>query len=83
MESENELNPIDIKNHACYYFDHIMRVIHFNSRDILLNEKKAIYGTTYITYKTFMGSIPLRIRLDEIDGFIKIYDEIRYLALFS
>ena len=39
MESENELNPIDIKNHACYYFDHIMRVIHFNSRDILLNKK--------------------------------------------
>ena len=30
-----------------------------------------------------MGSIPLRIRFDEIDGFIKIYDGIRYLVLFS
>ena len=30
-----------------------------------------------------MGSIPLRIRFDEIDGFIKICDGIRYLVLFS
>ena len=37
-----------------------------------------------ISYKTtFMGSIPLRIRFDKIDGFIKIYDGIRYLVLFS
>ena len=36
-----------------------------------------------ISYKTFMGSISLRIRFDEIDGFIKIYDGIRYLVLYS
>ena len=30
-----------------------------------------------------MGSIPLCIRFDEIDGFIKIYDGTRYLVLFS
>ena len=30
-----------------------------------------------------MGSIPQHIRFDEIDGFIKIYDGIRYLVLFS
>ena len=30
-----------------------------------------------------MGSIPLRIRFDETDGFIKIDDGIRYLVLFS
>ena len=30
-----------------------------------------------------MGSKPLRIRFDEIDGFIKIYDGIRYLVLFG
>ena len=30
-----------------------------------------------------MGSIPLRIRFDEIDGLIKIYDGIRYLVLFG
>ena len=30
-----------------------------------------------------MGSISLRIGFHEIDGFIKIYDEIRYLVLFG
>ena len=30
-----------------------------------------------------MGSIPLRVRFDEIDGFIQIYDGLRYLVLFS
>ena len=43
-------------------------------------KKNLIYD---ISYKTFMGSIPLRIRFDKIDGFIKIYDGIRYLVLFD
>ena len=30
-----------------------------------------------------MGSTPLQIRFDEIDGFIKIYDGTRYLQMFS
>ena len=30
-----------------------------------------------------MGSKPLRIRFNEIDGCIKIYDGIRYLVLFG
>ena len=30
-----------------------------------------------------MGSIPLRIRYDKIDGFIKIYDGFRYLVIFG
>ena len=34
-----------------------------------------------ISYKTFMGSKPLHISFDEIDGFIKIHDGIRYLVL--
>ena len=29
-----------------------------------------------------MGAKPLRIRFDEIDGFITVYDGIRYLVLF-
>ena len=29
-----------------------------------------------------MGSKPLHIRFDEIDGFSKFYDGIRYLILF-
>ena len=30
-----------------------------------------------------MGTKPLRIRFSEIDGFIDIYDRIRYLLLFA
>ena len=30
-----------------------------------------------------MGTKPLRIRFDKIDGFIKIHDKIRYLVLFD
>ena len=36
-----------------------------------------------ISYKTFMGSKSLRISFGEIDGFIRIYDGIRYLVLFG
>ena len=39
MESKNELKQIDIKNHACFYFDYIMSVIDIDYRDILLDEK--------------------------------------------
>ena len=50
-------------------------------RDILL-EKKSFKDILIhdISYKTFMGSKPLRIRFDEIDGF---YDGIRHLVLFG
>ena len=41
MESKDELKEIDINNHACYYFDDIMRAIDISSSDILL--KKNIY----------------------------------------
>ena len=34
-----------------------------------------------ISYKTLIGSKPLRIRFDKIDEFIKIYDGTRYLVL--
>ena len=36
-----------------------------------------------ISYKTFMGTKPLHTSFDKIDGFIRIYDETRYLVLFD
>ena len=39
-----------------------------------------IYDTSY---KTFVSSILLGIRLNKIDGFIKIYDGIRYLVFLG
>ena len=84
MKGKDELKEIDIKNCACYYFDDIMRVRDIDFSNILLDEKSyktqeniLIYG---ISYRTFMGSIPLCISFDKIDGFIKIYDGIEYLV---
>ena len=63
-----------------------MRVVDIDFDNILLDEKPyktyeniLIYD---ILYKYFMSAKPLRIRFDEIDGFIKSYDGIRYLVLF-
>ena len=35
-----------------------------------------------ISHKTIIGSKPLRIRFDKIDGIIRIYCGTRYLTLF-
>ena len=62
-----------------------VRAIDFS--DILLHKKS--YKNQYqniliqeILYKSLMGEKPLRTRFNKIDGFIKIYDEIRYLLLY-
>ena len=84
MESNNELIEIDIKNCMCYYCDDIMRVVDIKFYKILLDKKSNENFLTYdISYKTFIGTKPLCIRFDEIDGFIKVYDRIRYLVLFG
>ena len=85
MESKNELKEIHIKSRTCYYFDDKTSDRNIYSDYILLGEK--LYKTYEniliydILYKHFMGAKPLCIRFDEIDRFIKIYDEIRYLVL--
>ena len=86
MESKNEFKKYDIKNRTCYCFDEVMRYIDIYSGDILLEEESyktyeniLIYD---ISYKTFIGSIPLRIRFDQTDWFIKIYDGLRHLDTY-
>ena len=75
MESKDKLTEIDIKNRTCHYFDDIMKVEEIDFDNILSEEES--YKTYeniliyYISYKTFMGAKPLRIRFDEIDGFIE------------
>ena len=70
IESKDELEEIDIKSRTCYY--HTFSDISFN--DILLNEKSCKSTLIYdVSYKTFMGEKPLRIRLNKKDG-IMIYD---------
>ena len=64
-----------------------MRVRDINFSDILLDKKS--YKNTKknliydILYKTFIGAKPLRIRFDEIEKSVKIYDGSRYLVLFG
>ena len=86
MESKDKLKEIDIKNHTCYCFPDTIRFwdrdVEFS--DILLDKnyikkKTKVYGISYITST---GAKPLRIRIDKIDGFIKIRDKIINLVLF-
>ena len=87
MESKDELKEIDINNCTCYYFSDIMRVKDLDFSDILLNKKSYKTNENILIYdilcKTFMDPKPLSIRFDEIDGFIKIDDGIRYLVCFG
>ena len=76
------------KSRMCCYFDDMMRVGDFDFDNILLNEKS--YENSFenssiyvISYKTFMGAKPLCITFNKINGFIKIDDGTRCLALFG
>ena len=85
MESNDELKEIDIKNHACYYFDDIIRDFDINFDNILLDEK--IYENILIydiSYKTSPGPKLLCIRFYKINGFIKVRGgKLRHLVLFD
>ena len=55
----------------CYYFDDKINGTKTNFSNILLNSKLYDNISIYsISYKTPAGLKPLRIRFDEIDGFI-------------
>ena len=72
-----------IKNRTCY-FDDIIKLEDFDFNNILIDEKSHENILTYkISYKTLIGPKPLRIRLDKIDGFIKISNGTRYLVLLG
>ena len=83
MKSNDKLKQNGITICTCDHFDEIMRVVDINFYKILLEEKSYKFFLIYnISYKTYTGSKPLGIWLDNIDGFIKIYDGTRYLVLF-
>ena len=79
----NEFKKVQIKNRMCYYFDDIIKLENFDF-NILIDEKSYENILIYnISYKTLIGSKPLRIRFDKIDGFIRIYDGSKYLVLLG
>ena len=72
MES-NEFEKIGIKNCTCYYFDDTNKLEDFDINNILIDEKSLENILIYdISYKTLIDPKPLRIRFDELDGFIRI-----------
>ena len=80
----NEIKKVRIKNCTCYYFDDTIKLEDFDPDNILIDEKSHENTLIYdISYKTLIGSKPLRIRFDKIDGITRIYDGARYLRLFG
>ena len=52
--------------------------------NILIDEKSHKNILIFeMSYKNLIGSKPLRIKFDKIDGFIRIYDGTGYLTLFG
>ena len=65
-----------------FYFDNIIKLKDFYFNNILIDQKShEIILIYYISYETLIGPQALRIRFDKIDGFIKTYDENKYLVL--
>ena len=84
MGSNDGLIEIDIKNRACCYFDDIIKIEVFDFDNILILEKSSEDILVYnILNKSLIDFDWLRIRFDEIDGFIRVYDGTRYLVLFG
>ena len=80
----NELKKVRIKNRTYFYFDDINK-LEDSDLDNILIEKKSHENILIddISDKILIDSKPLRIRFNEIDGFVRIYDGTRYLTLFS
>ena len=80
----NELKKVRIKNRTCYYFDDIIKLGDFDFENISIDEKSHEKILIHdISCKTLIGSKPLRIRFDKIDGITRIYDRSRNLTLFG
>ena len=83
-EENNEFKKVCIKNRTCRYFDDIVKLDDFDLDNILIHENSHGNILTYdISYKILIDLKPLRIRLHEIDGIIRICDGTRYLTMFG
>ena len=79
-----KLKKVRIENRTYYYFDDIVKLEGYNLDNDLIDKKPHKNILIYdISYKTLIGSKPLRIGFDKIDGSIKIYDGTKYLTLFG
>ena len=70
-EKNNEIKKVCSKN---YFYD-IIKLEEFHLGNILIDQKSNENIFIYdISYNTLINPIHSRIRIDKIDGFIKIYD---------
>ena len=84
MESNDKLKEVDIKNCTCYYSDDIIKIEGFDLNHLLTDEKSYENILLHdISMKFVIDSKPLRIILEKIDVFIRVYDGTRYLVLFA
>ena len=80
----NELKKVLIKNRTCSYFGDINKLEASDLDNVLIDEKLHINILIFdISCKTLIGSGPLQIRFDKIDGFIKICDGLKCLVLLD
>ena len=84
MDSNFESKEINIKWLIWYYFDDIIKFEDFNLDNILIDEKSYQSILDYnILHKNLIGAKPMHIRLDKMDGFIRVFDGTRCLVLFE
>ena len=80
----NNLKETNIENGTCYYFHDLIQIEDFTPDIILIDEKSYENILVYkISYKSLIDSRPFRIRFDELDGFIRVYDGTKCLVLFG
>ena len=72
MENNDKLKLIDIKNRTCCYFNDIIKIEDFDLANILI--------WCILVFNIFKS---LLIRLDKIDGFIRVYYGTWYLVFFE
>ena len=83
MESNEELKEVNINSRTFYCFGDRIKTEDFDFNNILIDEKSYKSILVYISYKALFSSKLLRIRFDKVDGFIRVYDGIRYLESFG
>ena len=67
----------------CYSFGDIKKFENSDFDNIFIDEKPYENTLVYnISYKTLIGPKGLHVRLDKIDGFIRVYEGTRFLVLF-
>ena len=80
----NNLKEIGIENCTCYYFEDLIKIEVFDFDNVLLHKKSYENILAYgISHESLIGTRPLRIRFNKVDGFIRVYDGTRYLVLFG